>query len=73
MPAFARTIGVDYSGAKTPIASLKGLRVYVAEENSPPTEVIPPPPRKYWTRRGIAEWLVERRAEADAIAAEAVR
>jgi hypothetical protein len=26
-----------------------------------PQEVVPPPsPRKYWTRRGIAEWLVER-------------
>ena len=23
----------------------------------------PPSPRKYWTRRGIAEWLVERLAE----------
>ena len=29
-----------------------------------PVEVIPPPSaRKYWTRRGIAEWLVERLAE----------
>ena len=28
------------------------------------SEVPPPPsPRKYWTRRGIAEWLVERLAE----------
>jgi hypothetical protein len=24
MPAFARTIGIDYSGAETPTASLKG-------------------------------------------------
>ena len=31
MPAFARTIGIDYSGAETPTASLKGLRVYLAE------------------------------------------
>jgi hypothetical protein len=33
---FARTIGIDYSGAQTPTASLKGLRVYVrlrAEDN----------------------------------------
>ena len=36
----------------------------MAEGNSPPVEVPPPPsPRKYWTRRGIAEWLVERLAE----------
>jgi hypothetical protein len=64
MPAFARTIGIDYSGAETPTASLKGLRVYMAEGDAPPTEVPPPPSAKrYWTRRGIAEWLVERLAE----------
>ena len=61
MPAFDRTIGIDYSGAKTPTSSLKGLRVYQAEGDALPVEVLPPPsPRKYWTRRGIAEWLVER-------------
>lgn len=58
--AFARYIGVAYSGAGTPAASLPGLRVYVAEGDVPPTAVLPPPsPRKHWTRRGIAEWLVE--------------
>ena len=36
----------------------------MAEGDAPPVEVLPPPsPRKYWTRRGIAEWLVERLAE----------
>jgi hypothetical protein len=61
---FIRHIGIDYSGAQTPTASLKGLRVYLAEGAAPPVEVLPPPsPRKYWTRRGIAEWLVERLAE----------
>ena len=64
MPAFARTIGIDYSGAETPTASLKGLRVYLADGDALPVEVLPPPsPRKYWTRKGIAEWLVERLAE----------
>ena len=61
---FTRFIGIDYSGAETPTASLKGLRVYLADSDALPTEVPPPPsPRKYWTRRGIAEWLVERLAE----------
>ncbi len=61
MPTFARYIGIDYSGAQTPTAGLKGLRVYMADRASPPIEVMPPAsPRKYWTRRGIAEWLVER-------------
>src|SRR5258708_12956794 len=63
-PAFARTIGIDYSGAETPTSSLKGLRVYLAEGEAPAVEVPPPPSsRKYWTRKGIAEWLVERLAE----------
>jgi hypothetical protein len=62
--SFTRFIGIDYSGAETPNASLKGLRVYQAEGGALPVEVPPPPsPRKYWTRRGIAEWLVERLAE----------
>jgi hypothetical protein len=64
MPTFARYIGIDYSGAQTPSASLKHLRVYLTESAAPPVEVPPPPsPRKYWTRRGIAKWLVERFAE----------
>ena len=64
MRSFARTIGIDYSGAETPTASLKGLRVYLADGDAPPVEVPPPPSsRKYWTRKGIAEWLVERLAE----------
>jgi hypothetical protein len=64
MSIFARYIGIDYSGAETPNANLKGLRVYLAEGDMAPVEVLPPPsPRKYWTRRGIAEWLLERLAE----------
>jgi hypothetical protein len=64
MPAFTGYIGIDYSGAQTPDAGLKGLRVCLAEGNASPAEVPPAPsPRKYWTRRSIAEWLVERLAE----------
>jgi hypothetical protein len=63
-PQFARYIGIDYSGAKTADASLKGLRVYLALRDAPAEEVTPPPsPRKYWTRRGVAHWLAERLAE----------
>jgi hypothetical protein len=59
-PKFERYIGIDYSGAETPKSSLKWLRVYAADRLSVPKEVEPPPsPRKYWTRRGVAEWLVE--------------
>jgi len=58
MSQFQRYIGIDYSGAATPSTSLNGLRVYSARPTQPPREVSPPPGRhKYWTRRGIAEWL----------------
>lgn len=57
--AFKRYIGIDYSGAETPLSSLPGLRVYEAGHFNSTQEVAPPPsPRKYWTRKGIAEWLV---------------
>ena len=56
---FARYVGIDYSGAQTAESSLKGLRVYVAEGGTLPSEVSPPPgSRKYWSRREIAAWLV---------------
>lgn len=57
---FGRTIGIDYSGAETADSSLKALRVYQTCGDDPSLEVLPPPsPKKYWTRRGLAEWLVE--------------
>src|SRR2546423_11462546 len=63
-PIFKRYIGIDYSGAQTPRQSLKGLRIYEADQVNLPREVKPPPsPRKYWTRRGIAEWLAEQLRE----------
>jgi len=64
MTAFTRYFGIDYSGAKTPNSSLPGLRVYTSDSDLPPSEVLPAPSaRKYWTRRGVAEWLLERLAE----------
>ena len=63
-PSFERYVGIDYSGAETPKSSLKGLRVYEADRFTAAHEIEPPPsPRKYWTRRGIAEWLVEKLSE----------
>jgi len=46
MSAFARYVGIDYSGAETPTASLKGLRVYLAEGDAPTIEIRPPPSLK---------------------------
>ena len=64
MALFDRYIGIDYSGAEVPNASLKGLRVYAATPQWGPVEVQPPPsPRKYWARREVAQWVVEQIAE----------
>lgn len=65
---FNRYIGIDYSGAETPTSSLNGLRVYLADYESLPEEIPPPSsPRKYWTRRGITEWLDKRLKEDERI------
>ena len=57
--AFQRYIGIDYSGAQKTGSSLKVLRIFEAGCTTVAQEVAPPPsPRKYWSRRGIAEWLV---------------
>jgi hypothetical protein len=64
MPAFSRIIGIDYSGAGTLTSKLKGVRVYLAEGDALPIEVQPPPSaKKHWTRRRLAEWLVDRLTE----------
>lgn len=61
---FNRYVGIDYSGAQTPTSSLKGLRIYQATPESAPIEISPPPsPRRYWTRRGVAEWIIQRLSE----------
>ncbi len=68
LPLFHRYIGINYSGAQTPAASLKGLRIYIADRTSSAVEMPPSPsPRHYWTRRGIAEWLVARLSDGPPI------
>lgn len=41
-PRFSRYVGIDYSGAQTPEASLNGLRVYMASRDQEPIELPPP-------------------------------
>jgi hypothetical protein len=61
---FARTIGIDYSGAETADSGLKGLRVYMAEAGGLAHEIRPPAgPKRHWTRRALAGWLIDRLAE----------
>lgn len=60
MPHFHRYIGTDYSGAETADSSCKGIRIFMADGSGEPAQVLPSPsPRRYWTRRGLAEWLRE--------------
>lgn len=56
---FQRYIGIDCSGALTPLSGLKGLRVYCGSSEVCPREVFPSQGKgsKYWSRRGIAEWM----------------
>jgi len=66
---FSRYIGIDYSGAETADSSCRGIRVFMAEDSKESMQVQPPSsPRRYWTRRGLAEWLCgELAAEIPAI------
>ena len=58
MRKFRRYLGIDYSGAQTPTQSLTGIRVYSTFPTQEPVEILPPPSaKKYFTRRGLAEWL----------------
>ena len=57
--AFERTIGIDYSGADTPTMRSRKLAVYCADADAPPQEVHSQQDNLgRWTRREIAEWLV---------------
>src|SRR5438552_6270661 len=57
---FSKYVGIDYSGARTPNESLPGLRVFVAGPMDEPREVQPSRgPKRYVTRRGVADWLLD--------------
>jgi len=62
---YERYLGIDYSGAMTADSSLRGLRVYSADGLAGPYEVTPPQgASRYWSRRGLAQWLVEQLAQS---------
>ena len=62
---FKRYIGIDYSGAKTPVARLPGLQVYLASTDAP-RRVAPPSSRhRHWNRREVANWLIEQARAAE--------
>lgn len=54
---FERYIGIDYSGAETPESRLKGLQVYAADRQTPPTKIRPPKSGvKNWSRREVTQF-----------------
>jgi hypothetical protein len=56
--ASTRSIDIDDFGARMPRVSLKGLRAYGAQGAAQAREVLTSPiPRKFGTRRGIAQGL----------------
>lgn len=60
MASFARYIGIDYSGAETPTARLKGLEVYVSAPGKGPERVTTLAGQGWkWNRKEIAHWLAE--------------
>lgn len=57
---FQNYIGIDYSGAKDSHSPLPGLRLFKAEGFSSPYEISPiEGKKKYWSRKGVANWLME--------------
>lgn len=59
MNLFRNYIGIDYSGAKTPTESLKGLQVYATNDAEDPRVVKPPSElKRHWSRQAVAEYLI---------------
>lgn len=64
---FERTIGIDYSGADTPLKRLTGLRVFKSDGDYPPHELRSRAHHSglwNWNRREIAKCLVQQLRES---------
>lgn len=61
---FELCIGIDYSGAKTPVSRSSALQVYESRCGEEPQSVLSPASidksRRNWCRREIANWLADR-------------
>ena len=55
-------IGIDYSGAQTPASRLSALQAYATTDGLPESVKLPASTttrRRNWTRKEIADWLVD--------------
>lgn len=60
MNLFKTYVGIDYSGAKTPVSRNKGLRVFKATADNDPIRVKSPAGKQLnWTRKEIAHWCLD--------------
>ena len=60
MGIFKTYVGIDYSGAKTPVSRNKGLQVFKATLDCNPIRVKSPAGKKRnWTRKEIAHWCID--------------
>ena len=58
---FQHYVGIDYSGAATPVTRLPGLRVFRATPSENPVKVHPPIHEGWnWTRKEVAQWCVDK-------------
>jgi hypothetical protein len=61
MPEFQHYIGVRYSGRKNPGSRIREIKVFIAiEDHEPFQEKNPSDGYGRWSRRELAEWLLER-------------
>src|SRR6476469_7818364 len=68
MPDFQQYIGVRYSGRKDPGDRIREIRVYVArEDHEPYREQNPSHENGLWSRRELAEWLLEQITAGDPV------
>jgi len=61
MTRFHESIGIDYSGARTPLTRARGLQVYAATNDGLPERVCPPSmPDGRWCRKDVADYLIDK-------------
>jgi hypothetical protein len=68
MNLFKTFVGIDYSGAKTPVSRNKGLRVFKATADNDPIRVKSPAGKQLnWTRKEIALWFLDQLKSDDPV------
>jgi len=68
MRLFKTYVGIDYSGAKTPVSRNKGLRVFKATADTDPIKVESSAGKQVnWTRKEIAYWCLDQLKSDDPV------